>query len=95
MKTDYSQTDIDHGWSWFKEHEPQVARNDHQSFVHARTLFDAMDTDQKDRVVRIFDLIRAAPGFPNVRDAFVEAVADETQAIEIKMLFAQPAVGTA
>jgi hypothetical protein len=50
------------------------------TFTSARFLFDAMNADQKDRVMRTFDLIRLETGFPNVRDAFVQAVDDEATA---------------
>jgi hypothetical protein len=52
------------------------------TFTSARFLFDAMSADQKDRVMRTFDLIRLETGYPNVRDAFVQAVDDEATAIE-------------
>lgn len=64
-------------------------------FTSARFLFDAMDTDQKDRVMRTFDLIRLETGFPNVRDAFVQAVDDEATAIEKLMLLEQIVEGAA
>jgi hypothetical protein len=64
-------------------------------FTSARALFDAMDMDQKDRVVCTFDLIRFETGFPAVRDAFVQAVEDEAAAIENLMLLEQKVEGAA
>jgi hypothetical protein len=65
------------------------------TFTSARFLFDAMNADQKDRVMRAFDLIRLETGFPNVRDAFVQAVDDEATAIEKLMLLEQKVEGAA
>jgi hypothetical protein len=64
-------------------------------FTSARFLFDAMDADQKDRVMCTFDLIRLETGFPNVRDAFVQAVDDEATAIEELKLLKQKVEGAA
>lgn len=56
------------------------------NFKTALALFAVMPIERQDRVTRIFELIRAAPSFPNVRDAFTQAVQDECYAIETEML---------
>jgi len=65
------------------------------TFGNARILFDAMDTDHKDIVVRNFDLIRAVNCRQSVFDCFVEAVEHEAKMVEQEMLFEQETDGTA
>lgn len=59
------------------------------TYTDARALFDAMPLAQQDAVTRIFMRIYGA--FPNVREAFVQAVADEE--LEMMLLATQPAEG--
>ena len=61
----------------------------------ARILFDAMDTDHKNSVVRIFDLIRAEHGTKSVFNCFSQAVESEAREIEREMLFERETAGTA
>lgn len=52
--------------------------------AHALALFAVMPCDQQEAVMRVFDGIKAA--FEDVREAFAQAVQDETYAIETEML---------
>lgn len=63
------------------------------TYPNALALFAVMSMDSQNRVVRIFDLIRAS--FPDFRDAFVQAMDDEALVIETEMLLLEtnPAPG--
>ena len=65
------------------------------TFENAKILFDAMDAARRDRVTRIFDLTWGSPSLEDWRDAFAQAVADESHAIEREMLREQETAGTA
>lgn len=59
----------------------------------ALVLFDAMNEVQRFRAVCNFDLIRGT--FPDVRDAFTQAVSEEADKIEREMLAEQKVEGIA
>lgn len=54
------------------------------TYESAIALFAVMPCAQQEAVVSVFDGIKAA--FPDVRNAFVQAVQDEAYAIETEML---------
>jgi hypothetical protein len=58
------------------------------TFEHAIALFAVLPMHEQESVVAVFDGIKTA--FPDVRDAFIQAVADEAYAIETEMLLLQP-----
>ena len=58
------------------------------TFEHALAFFAAMPMHEQESIVAVFDGIKAS--FPDIRDAFTQAVADEAYAIETEMLLLQP-----
>jgi hypothetical protein len=65
------------------------------TFEHALIIFDKMDRKRRDRVARIFNLSWGSPAFSDWREAFVQAVEDEADAIECEMLLKQETEGAA
>jgi hypothetical protein len=63
------------------------------NYATAAALFVTMPEDAQKRVGVVFEDIYRS--FPNVRDAFAEAVADEDNASKIRKLLEQKAEGKA
>ena len=52
------------------------------TYTQALKIFDKMNLETKERVIRDFDLIRMESGAPRIFSAFIQAVAMESEALQ-------------
>lgn len=63
-------------------------------YEHANILYDTMDLDRRERVMRVFEQTFYSPAFADFQESFAQAVDNEANEIEREMLLVQPTEGT-